>query len=98
VPLLSLGRLLFGGLLELVPDSPAHSGKRLPLTIEAGGGDKVGVTSGGHQQGDPRTGRATGQIVRIIARSSAVETASDLERTTGFEPATPTLARWCSTN
>ena len=23
---------------------------------------------------------------------------SDLERTTGFEPATPTLARWCSTN
>ena len=25
------------------------------------------------------------------------ETASDLERTTGFEPATPTLARWCST-
>jgi hypothetical protein len=21
-----------------------------------------------------------------------------LERTTGFEPATPTLARWCSTN
>jgi hypothetical protein len=24
--------------------------------------------------------------------------ASDLERTTGFEPATPTLARWCSTN
>ena len=24
-------------------------------------------------------------------------TSSDLERTTGFEPATPTLARWCST-
>ncbi len=23
---------------------------------------------------------------------------SDVERTTGFEPATPTLARWCSTN
>ena len=21
-----------------------------------------------------------------------------MERTTGFEPATPTLARWCSTN
>ena len=26
------------------------------------------------------------------------ECASDLERTTGLEPATPTLARWCSTN
>ena len=23
---------------------------------------------------------------------------SSVERTTGFEPATPTLARWCSTN
>ena len=67
----SLGRLLFGGLLELAPDGPAHSGKRLPLTIEAGGGRQMGVTSGGHQSGDPRTGRATGQIVRIRTRSSS---------------------------
>jgi hypothetical protein len=27
----------------------------------------------------------------------ATNSAFDLERTTGFEPATPTLARWCST-
>jgi len=60
--LTSLSSLL-GGLLELALDSPAHSGKRLHLTIEASGGDQVGVKSGGHQPGDPRTGRATGQIV-----------------------------------
>ena len=30
--------------------------------------------------------------------TEAPERASDLERTTGFEPATPTLARLCSTN
>ena len=30
--------------------------------------------------------------------SRSSDKASDVERTTGFEPATPTLARWCSTN
>jgi hypothetical protein len=31
-------------------------------------------------------------------RASPLLTCGSLERTTGFEPATPTLARWCSTN
>jgi hypothetical protein len=39
---------------------------------------------------DPECGQA--------GNARGPETHSDLERTTGLEPATPTLARWCSTN
>ena len=34
----------------------------------------------------PTDGRSTGRLQQ------------SMERTTGFEPATPTLARWCSTS
>jgi hypothetical protein len=37
-------------------------------------------------------------FVLVAPYSSPLLTWESLERTTGFEPATPTLARWCSTN
>ena len=40
----------------------------------------------------------TGKHARVPERWLQRFRRSFLERTTGFEPATPTLARWCSTN
>src|SRR5919108_1197125 len=48
-----------------------------------------------------RDGTHTGPAIRPKGRQSddcPSELRFLLERTTGFEPATPTLARWCSTN
>jgi hypothetical protein len=48
---------------------------------------------------EDRNGLALVGVTRSVTRDddSGAETPADLERTTGFEPATPTLARWCST-
>ena len=55
-----------------------------------------GVKSAAADEGSgPRDGRA---MEGPEHGTEAPERASDLERTTGFEPATPTLARLCSTN
>jgi hypothetical protein len=41
---------------------------------------------------------STGNRKAVAGLKTAADLRFCLERTTGFEPATPTLARWCSTN
>ena len=70
--------------LRSVP-RPPDDGREVPGTSEKGPKARFG----------PRDGFA----MEVPERASeAPERASDLERTTGFEPATPTLARLCSTS
>ena len=41
---------------------------------------------------------ALAELLMDMEEDAAGEQVRAMERTTGFEPATPTLARWCSTN
>jgi len=70
--------------LRSVP-RPPDGGREVPGTDEEGPVERFGPRDGFAMDGP---GRGT----------EAPEGASDLERTTGFEPATPTLARLCSTS
>jgi hypothetical protein len=63
-----------------------HSG----LSIDDGEGSAATDEGSGPRDGRAMEGPENG--------TEAPERASDLERTTGFEPATPTLARLCSTS
>ena len=95
---------------QYLNEDPGSTGYRFDL----GGGAKLAVVLWPDllhlmPSGDvaPRMGGFTirGEIrERTVTQTATRQTLRtpvqppDLERTTGFEPATPTLARWCSTN
>jgi integrase len=84
-------KAIAGALSEL-----AGRSRTPPLRLVSGTSDDNEEVPAATAEGSgPRDGRAMEGPERA---SEAPERASDLERTTGFEPATPTLARLCSTS
>ena len=86
-------REVTSGVYERAPSAPlrhrtsAPSAERLMLPTGA-------VGTGPHAGSPPDRGDRSSWDRQEMGRRAT----TSLERTTGFEPATPTLARWCSTN
>ena len=84
-------RAIAQALSELAVPSQKSPGQKVSSSPKDNGEESAATMEGS----GPRDGRA---MEGPENGTEAPERASDLERTTGFEPATPTLARLCSTS